>query len=108
MESGLQHRSRVRIARIVMNQFRPLKFATLAALAVLGCYDTAYAQPQLMVSPVTTAANPMIFNNVPSGGISASQPVTVTTQNSTTATVIIQTSQPWIQITPNGSVNVPA
>ncbi len=93
-----------------MNHFRPLKFATLAALAVLGCSDTAYAQPQLTVTPLTTAANPLIFNNIPSGGVSASQPVTVATQNSTTATVIVQAdpSSPWIQVRPNGSVNVPA
>ena len=89
---------------------RPWMFTTLAALAVLGCSDTLSAQPQLTVSPSTSAVNPMVFNNIPAGGLSQSQPVTVGTQNDTTATVIIQVSptSPWLQVSPTASVNIPA
>lgn len=85
-------------------------FTTLAALAVLGCSDTASAQPQLIVMPATSAVSPLAFNDVPAGGVSQSQSVTVATQDSTTSTVIIQVSpaSPWLQVTPSASVNIPA
>lgn len=88
-------------------------FPALAALAVLGCSDTASAQPQLIVSPaaVTNSNTPLAFTNIPSGGVSGSLPVTVSTANSTQATVILGISasaQSWLQITPGASVNIPA
>lgn len=84
--------------------------AALAALAVVGCSDTASAQPALTVSAGTSPTNPLVFNNIPSGGVSPSQTVTVTTGNGTTASVIIQSnpSSPWVTVSPGGSVNVPA
>ena len=48
-------------------------FTTLGALALLGCSDTASAQPQLTVSPATTPNSPLVFNNIPAGEISQSQ-----------------------------------
>ena len=93
-----------------MNCPRPLIFAALAALAVLGCSDTASAQPQLTVTPQTSASSPLAFNNIPSGGVSPAQTVTVGTTGSTQATVILQISpsSPWLSITPGASVNIPA
>ena len=84
-------------------------FATAAALAFLGCSDTASAQPQLTVMPVTSATSPMAFNNIPSGEVSTSQPLTVATVGGTFATVIVQVNpaDTWLMVTPNGSVNVP-
>ncbi len=91
--------------------FKTRVFATLAASAVMGCFDTASAQlPQLVVTPATTAQTPLAFNNVPAGGLSVGQTVSVSTQNSSTATVIIQVSpsSPWLQVSPIASVNIPA
>ena len=89
---------------------RPWMFTTLAALAVMGCSDTASAQPQLTVMPATTAANPLVFNNIPAGGLSKSQTVTVGTADSSspTVTILVNPASPWIQVTPNTSVNLPA
>lgn len=80
-----------------------------AALVFLGYSDTASAQPQLTVTPATSAANPLVFNNIPAGEISQSQAVAVATANGTNATVIVQVNpaDPWLQVTPSGSVNVP-
>ena len=88
---------------------RPWMLTTLAALAVLGCLDTASAQPQLIVSPANSAVNPLVFNNIPAGGLSLPEAVTVTTQDSNTATVIVQINpaSTWLQVTPSASVNVP-
>ncbi len=58
-----------------MKHLRPLMFAALAALAVLGCSDTASAQPVLTVTPATTASNPLAFTNIPAGGVSLAQNV---------------------------------
>ena len=97
-----------------MKRSRLLRFArmfrALGALAVLGCFDTAFAQPQLIVTPTTSAASPLVFSNVPSGGISTPQTVTVTTANSTSTTIIIQVNpnSPWLLITRGASVNTPA
>jgi uncharacterized protein (TIGR03437 family) len=87
-------------------------FAAMAAMAALGCSDTAYAQPQLIVTPATATNpnTPLVFNNIPSGGVSPIQPLSVTTGNSTMATVIIQinANSPWLVVTPSGSVNIPS
>jgi trimeric autotransporter adhesin len=95
-----------------MNCFRHLMFAPLAAWAVLGCCDTLSAQPQLIVTPssVTNSNTPLAFTNVPSGGVSVAQTITVSTGNDTTASVIIQVSpsSPWISVGPAQSVNIPA
>src|ERR1700677_1525152 len=93
-----------------MNRFRPLMFAALAAVVVLGCSDTASAQPVLTVTPSTTASNPLAFTNIPSGGVSPGQNVTVGTTDSTSTTVIIQVNpeSPWLTVSPGASVNVPA
>jgi uncharacterized protein (TIGR03437 family) len=93
-----------------MNCPRPLVFAALLALAVLGCSDTAAAQPVLTVAPATTPSNPLVFSNIPSGGISPAQTVTIGTTGATMATLIIQVnpSSPWIAISPGASVNIPA
>lgn len=84
-------------------------FAAFAAVGFLGCLDTASAQPQLIVTPATSPTSPLAFNNIPSGGVSPAQTVTVTTGNSTMATVITQisASSPWLVVTPGGSVNIP-
>src|SRR5580692_11380195 len=95
-----------------MNSRRPLMLAAMAALAVLGCSDTASAQPALTVSPatITNPSTPMVFSSIPSGGVSPSQPVTVTTGNGTTASVIIQInpSSPWLTVSTGGGLNIPA
>lgn len=93
-----------------MNCPRPLMFAALTALAVLGCSDSASAQPVLTLTPPATASNPLVFNNIPSGGLSPSQNITVTVAGSTMATVIIQVSpsSPWLVVSPTSSVNIPA
>lgn len=84
-------------------------FAAAVGWAWLGCSDTASAQPQLTVTPATSATQPMVFNNIPAGEISQSQAVTVTTSNGTSATVIVQVNpaNTWLQVSPSGSVNVP-
>ena len=93
-----------------MNCPRPLMFAALTALAVLGCSDSASAQPVLTLTPPATASDPLVFNNIPSGGLSPSQNVTVTVSGSTMSTVIVQVSpsSPWLVVSPTSSVNVPA
>jgi uncharacterized protein (TIGR03437 family) len=94
-----------------MNCPRPLMLAALAALAVLGCSDTASAQPVLTVNPPDTSpSTPLTFSNIPSGGVSPAQNITVSTADSTMATVIIQVnpSSTWLSVTPGASVNIPA
>jgi hypothetical protein len=96
-----------------MNRPRPLMVTALAALTVVGCSVTASAQgPQLVVTPagITSSSSPLVFNNIPSGGISAPSPVTVTTANSVPTTVTIQVNQnsPWLIVSPGASVNTPA
>src|SRR5580693_7966596 len=94
-----------------MNRLRPLMFAVFAAIAAVGCCDTASAQPQLTVTPpYTTATNPLVFNNVPSGSVSQTATITVGLTGSTLATVIITVNpaSPWLVVTPGGSVNIPA
>ena len=92
-----------------MNRFRPLMFAPLAALLLLGYSDTAFAQPQLVITPATTPNTPLTFNPVPLGGISASQTVMVSDVGNTPSTVIVQPSDSWIVVMPStGTVNIPA
>lgn len=95
-----------------MNRPRPLMVTALAALAVLGCSVTASAQPQLVVTPssITNASTPLVFNNIPSGGVSAQSPVTVGLLGSTSSTVTIQVSpsSPWLVVSPGASVNIPS
>jgi trimeric autotransporter adhesin len=100
-----------------MNCFKHLMLTPLAALAVLGCCDTLYAQPQLIVTPasVTNSSTPLTFTNVPTGGISAAQTITVCPGsacpgNGTMASVSIQINQssPWITVGPSQSVNIPS
>jgi uncharacterized protein (TIGR03437 family) len=96
-----------------MNRPRPLMVTALATLAVLGCAVTASAQgPQLTVSPagITNASTPLVFNNIPSGGISAPSPVTVGLIGLTTSSVTIQVNQnsPWLIVSPGASVNIPS
>lgn len=92
-----------------MNRCRPIMFAPLAAVLLLGYSDTAFAQPQLVVTPATTPSAPLTFNPVPSGGISASQTIMVSDTANTQSTVIIQPSATWIVVTPSsGTVNIPA
>jgi uncharacterized protein (TIGR03437 family) len=94
-----------------MNRPRPLMFAAFAAMGFLGCLDTASAQPQLIVTPQTSPSSPLAFNNVPSGGVSPAQTVSVSTANSTMATVILQTQTDnggnWLVVSPGASVNIP-
>lgn len=95
-----------------MHRSSSFLLTALAAVAVLSLSDTASAQPQLVVTPAsaTNQSTPLIFNNVPSGGVSPSQNITVTTSNSTMATVTLQVNaaSPWLVVTPGASVNVPA
>lgn len=85
-------------------------FAVLAALCAVGCYDTADAQPQLTVTPATTADQPLAFTNIPSGGISKPQTVTISTVDGTATTIILQVNpnSKWLVISPASSVNTPA
>src|SRR5690242_18167937 len=91
-----------------MNRPKTLMLSALAALAVLGCSDTAYAQPQLSVTPssVTNSSTPLVFSNIPSG--SASQPQIIALSASSNTSVIIQVSQayPWLSVSPTVVPNV--
>src|SRR5579863_8020420 len=74
-------------------------------LVALGVSDTVRAQT-VTLSGVNVSNNVLAFPNVTAGSLSAVQVVHVST-SSDPSTVIVQvnTANPWIQVSPAGSVN---
>ena len=74
-----------------MNRLKNLAITLLAALAALGCSDTLRAQNVLTVTPSS-----LTFNNALDGTTSPAQQVSISWNQPSTGTAVVQASQSWI------------
>lgn len=75
-------------------------------LLLVGFSDTAAAQGSTVTVTPSGVGSPLSFVNVPAGATSSAQQVTITSTVSTTVVVQVSGAAPWLQVTPNGPINV--